>query len=242
MADTGAAQTRVTRDVPVPVVAVSVSTEVAAELYQHLLDQNRQHGSVRDLESLLVRAIERQWGTVNARRFNDKHGGGWLVDMSSYFDKELLYGLVRSSFGGTRMLVAVVDADDLEKFSDTGEWQSSAARRTGLDNDDAEPPSSNPSPRAQAAPDDEPEIEVEENPWLPTSPVLVIVREAWAEKPGNTAKTISILRATRSDVPGMVKLLLAQGAVSEDGARHPVTEDMIEVWSSMSRPKVEVRF
>ena len=230
MADTGAAQA--------PVVAVSVSTEVAAELYQHLLDQNRQHGNVRDLEALLSRAIERQWGTPSARRFNDKHGGGWLVDMSSYFDGEVLYGLVRSSFGGTRMLAAVVDADELEGFSSSGEWQSSAARRSGLD-DEVEPDQAQPRPRARAAlvDSDEPEIEIEDSP---SSPVLVIVSEV--SKQGDPAKPISILRAMRNEVPGMVKLLLAQGAVSEDGARHPVTEDMIEVWSSVSRPKVEIRF
>jgi len=224
----------------------TVTPEAASALYSHLQEQGRQHGSVSDLAQLLGRATEREWGTARARRFKDGAGGGWLIELTAYLDGEELYAMVRPSLGGSRLMTAVVDVDEVAGFDEGKGWQSSAARGNGVDPDvEAEaaaieagqpPPAAQPrSSLGQARP---PPFQAPAA-VKPEDPMLVVYWTGPEPTPGEVA--VQMLRCKREEVPGIVKMLLANGFTLGE-QKFDVVEDTIEVWSSVSKPKVEVRF
>jgi hypothetical protein len=212
----------------------AITPEVAASLYSHLQEQSRAFGSVRDLEALLARAVTRHWGTANARRFRDSDGGGWLVDLSEFLDGEELYGMVRSSIGGSRLMTAIVDADELARFQASGSWSGAGAAGAGELGDDEPPP--DPQTLALAAFSEQDRRQQRAEPQRsPGDPMLILVMPVDG---GAGDKPMAIFRGTREEVPGMVKMLLSQGV----GPNQPVAEGQIEIWASVSKPKVEIKF
>jgi hypothetical protein len=237
------------------ITPATVTPEVAAELHKHLAEQGRQQGNVHDLSMLLGRATQREWGTTKARRFKDDAGGGWLIELSAYLDGEELYAIVRSSVGGSRLMTAVVDADEVDAFGRDGKWQSNAARGNGVDPEvaamaEAIESGGVPQGRVQSLQGHThptPAGPVAVPPVDPNDPMLVVVTiEFDADLSGKTREAQQqIIRATREEVPGIVKMLLSHGVkipMSDGLQDYDVTEGNIEVWSSCSKPKVEVRF
>ena len=113
-----------------PVATVIVGEPVAAKLANHLHQQGRLRGGVRMVIDSLNKAVDRKWG-VAADSFKDSAGPGWIIDVSDYFDNELLYAIVRSE-NGIRSVVAVVDEDEIGEFKKTGKWVSPEAAAGGL--------------------------------------------------------------------------------------------------------------
>ena len=231
---------------------VLVPTEVASALFAHLQEQGRATAftSAADVYTKLGRIMDREWGTATCKRFQDEPGGGWLVDVSNYLDGEAIYIQIRTVHG-RRTVTAFVDETEVEDFLADKGWSTEAAKglappgvdasvlaeaeaieqgrtlpgaRTGTPPHiaDVRAPVSSPGPHAapQSSPDD---------------PAMVLVVDVVKE--GDTPGIIHHERCTREEVPGIVKMLLRRG---HDG--HPVAEEQIEVWSCVSRPKLEVRF
>ena len=219
----------------------TVTPEVAAKLFEHLKEQGRSRGTVNDLGVLLATAAQRAWGTAKTRGFRDSHGSGWLIDLADHLDGEELYALVRPSMGGARMMLAVVDADELTNFDNTKEWQTPAAR--GNVEDPAvmaavdEMNGGVPSAAAYRHPTAAGPVASPVPEYDPKDPMLVVVTYAKVVGSDESAECQEMIRATREEVPGVVKMLLSQGVDGTD-----IAEGNIEVWSSMSQPKVEVRF
>lgn len=210
-----------------------VTPNAAAQLHQCLTELGRESGGARWAEQLLGRVVEREWGTANFVRFNDRVGGGWLYDLSDYLDGTVLHAIVRPGPGGSRTL------DEVKEELDAGAAEQSPSR----------PP--------RAADDDEGiDVEVEEEgPRAaargsaaiaadPNDPFLVrVVTDGKGEK---------VITTVRGNVPGLVAQLLrvgvelnppgAPGKRAAHGELVPVTEDQIEIWSSMSKPKVQITF
>lgn len=215
--------------------AIVVPPEVGAKLFEHLSEQGRVTAFTgsRDAHVKLTQIVTRMWGTPDARRFDDEFGGGWLFDISKAVDGEALHAIARTVVG-KRTVMAVVDEVEVENFLEKGEWESADARRTDpLDLDEdvlkvvAEMEGRDkPAPTKKAT----------EAPRTPTvaedkdDPMLIVITNSSNEP-------LSILRYTREEVPGAIKTLLQMGFQGEK-----VTEDQLEIWSKMSKPKVEVRF
>lgn len=201
-----------------PVLATpAVLPAAAADLFRHLREQGRAKGDAQELARVLARALERTWGTGSAKRFSDKDGGGWFVDLSDYFDGEMLYGIVRSGPGGSRTLDSVVDADAIEA------WQRGSpdaiAGAGAVD---------------QGTSRDASNVDLREEPVKrahipnPNDPMLVVV---------SVGEKRDIHRCTRAEVSALITKLIRIGA---GGVL--LTEDQIEIWSSLSKPKVEITF
>jgi len=205
-----------------------VMPEAAAVLYQRLAEQGRANDreGVQGLMRLLVRALEQQWETTAVRRFSDKTGGGWFVDLSRYFDGEMLYGLVRTSLGGGRLLTTIVDADEVETFGKTGQWQTPAAQGS----DEVESVSAAETRKLDGVP-----MSVSDHK-MSDGPVLVVVYHM--PLPDLLSAGIEVFRCeTRAQATEKIADLIRSGLRSD-----PVSEDQIEVWSNVSKPKFEIRF
>ena len=215
--------------------AIVVPPEVGAKLFNHLKEQGRVTAFTgsRDAHVKLTQIVTRMWGTPDARRFDDEFGGGWLFDISKAVDGEALHAIARTVLG-KRTVMAVVDEVEVETFLEKGEWKSEDARRTDpLDLDDdvlkvvaemegrAAPVAAKKATEAPKAP-----VVVEDK----DDPMLIVITSSSSEP-------LAILRYTREEVPGAIKTLLHMGFKGD-----LVTEDQLEIWSKMSKPKVEVRF
>jgi hypothetical protein len=110
---------------------VLVNEGAATKLAQHLAEQGRLQGGVHAVKQALNKAVERKWGT-QADSFNDSVGPGWIIDVSDYFQDELLYAIVRSEHGN-RSVVAVVDEDEIGEFKKSGVWKTPEAGTAGTD-------------------------------------------------------------------------------------------------------------
>lgn len=221
---------------------VFVPTEVAAELLGHLRAQGRNgiFASHVEAHERLSAFVERMWGTSGCKRFTDAVGGGWILDISDAVEGEALHALIRTTHG-RRTVMTVVDEDELEHFTSERTWKSPRAMSVT-------PPGVDDSVVAQAAaieskgqkPSVSPAaVAVQREPQVaapnPKDPVLVLVISIVKE--GHEPQILQSMRSAREDVPGIVKMLLRTGF---DGK--PVSEDQIEVWSAVSRPKLEVKF
>lgn len=222
---------------------VLVVEQVAVDLFGHLRDQGRQRGAPADLHMLLQKAVDRAWGTNDAPRFQDEHGGGWIIDLSKWFDGEMLYAQVRTVHG-RRTLTAVVEADEYEEFVRSGNWQSPGAANPEAALADEEvvreaEAIANGSAQAGAW-----RSHIAESPLLhptevterqvvpqenPEDPVLI----ALLDRTGVEPDVKGLIRCTRIEVPEKIQTLLRT-----DG----VTADDIEIWSRMSKPKVTIQF
>lgn len=225
---------------------VLVPREAAAELFAHLRAQGRvtSFTSTDDAHTKLGSILGREWGTAKCKRFQDAAGGGWLVDISAFVDGEALYALVRTVFG-RRTLMTVVDEEEVEEFSSNREWKRPAAKSTsppGIDEAavrEANAIEAGRAPRAERRdfthPTEVPRAPAPVTLLDPREPVLVLVIRGG--EAGDDPVIDHSVRCTREEVPGVVKMLLRKGY---NGS--PVSEEQIEVWGSLSRPKLEVKF
>jgi hypothetical protein len=195
----------------------TVSPAAAQFLHGHLADQGRITGGVAEVTAFLEKLVERQWDTPATTRFSDDHGGGWLVEMSKFLDGEELFGVVRSTNGGKRVLASILEFDDVEALKRSGKFADSQQQP------ESEPePSSGPMPEAalgnRRSRGGEQEID----------PMLVVYASGDGEK---------IVRCVRGEVPALLAALLR-------GTEHasPVPEDRIEIWSGVSKPRVRIEF
>lgn len=216
---------------------IVVPQEVGAKLFDHLQEQGRVTAftSQRDAHLKLTQIVTRMWGTPDVRRFEDVLGGGWLFDISKAVNGEALHALARTILG-QRTVMAVVDEVEVDKFLETNEWESEDANRTDpwdIDDDvlkvvaemegKAAPAAKKAPSPAKAAPELSPEAK--------DDPMLIVITSAGSEE------VKAVLRYTREEVPGAIKTLLKLG---HDGEH--LTEEQLEIWGKMSKPKVEVRF
>jgi hypothetical protein len=203
-----------------------VTPASAVALFKHLEAQGRSKGGVGQLTHMLIRALERAWETSEAKRFSDQDGGGWFVDLSDYCDGEMLYGVVRSGPGGSRTLDTVVDADTIES------WQRGkpGALAASL------PDETSASGPARSHPREDEGLREDTKPRSsPLDPMLVVI--AVPESASGHAPHEKIMRCTRAEAPGLIAKLLRLGL---NGT--PLAEDQIEIWSAMSKPKLEITF
>lgn len=195
-------------------------------LAAHLREQGRLFGDENDLALFLPAAVERNWESAGTHHFNDGNGGGWFVDLSSQFDGEVLTGVVRPAGDGVRRLVDVLDADRYDVMMAGGEITTQQTT-----------PGQLAAPAPAPAPARDPES--------PNDLILIIVRynEKIAEEAGPHQE--HVMHITREEVPGVVKMLISQGlrlGSPPDDFQFDVSERDIEIWSKVSKPKVEVLF
>lgn len=202
-----------------PVPDVIVGEPVAAKLANHLHQQGRLQGGVTMVIASLNKAVDRKWG-VAAESFTDTAGPGWIIDVSEYFNDEMLYAIIRREHG-IRSVVAVVDEEELGGFKKTGRWASPEAASAGL------------SESADMVGDTE--VPVQLRPAMrqpvqlvpkPDDPRLIVW---WApdseEDPGS--KTPIAQHTTYADAQDMVMRLLMSGC-------------KVEVWSLVKHPELTV--
>lgn len=216
---------------------VLITDATAVNLHAHLVSQGRfRKYNSADIKLMLGTAVERSWGTNKAPRFNDDLGGGWTVDLSDWLEGEMMYALIRTVHG-RRTLATVVEVDEFEEFAKTGKWKSQAAQDPDAGIVDAEtlaeaqaieqgkvPPApigagppqkrglDGRAPGAMRAPDNL------------DDPMLLVLRYKDRDV---------CVRCKRSEVPLRVREWLSQDEV---------TEDDIEIWSHVSKPKVTIQF
>jgi len=214
---------------------VLITEVVAANLHTHLAQQGRNVGGPQDVGLLLHRAVERAWGTKDAPRFSDKAGGGWIVDLSGWVEGEMLYALIRTVHG-RRTLTTVVEADEYEGFMQSGEWQSPAAVNPEAAVADAE------TLKEVEAIEKQRTMRVGAQPAMagaaqpaattvvedPNDPILIVYKKA-----GAVNEESQMLRCTRAEVPEKIRDLLSSA---------DITEDCVEIWSRMSKPKISIQF
>jgi hypothetical protein len=214
---------------------VLITESVAAKLHAHLAEQGRAVGGPQDLAVLLHKAVESAWGTQDAPRFNDQAGGGWTIDLNKWFNGELLYALIRTVHG-RRTLTTVVELDEFEEFGKTGQWQSPEAvnpESAIVDADTLAAVAAIEGKQALLAPAQP--VSTQQIPVIPLpqespdDPMLVIV----IVEEGVLPSSQDYHRCKRAEVPGVVQGLLAKKGV---------TENSIEIWSHMTKPKVTIQF
>ena len=108
---------------------VVVYDEVGPQLAKRLSESGRTSYSPMQLQQRIQSSVFRKWGT-QADRFQDDHGGGWIVDVTDAADSVESRAVIRS-IHGTRMVTAVVEMDEYEEFKKTGQWSTPEAK--GLD-------------------------------------------------------------------------------------------------------------
>lgn len=203
--------------------AVVVSESVAAKLAGHLHEQGRLRGGVPMVIASLNKAVERKWG-VATDHFSDSSGPGWIIDVSDYFEDELLYAVVRSD-GGNRSVVAVVDEDEIGTFKKTGHWATPEAGDIGLS--EAVDGLTDPQPQAaqQRAVQRPPFVPVPVVQPQPDEPRLVL----WWESDGDEDDTrgASTIEVKYSETQRTVMPLLMRGC-------------KVEVWMGVKRPELKV--
>ena len=181
-----------------------------------------------EVKSRIKRGLSVHWETSATKTFQDQRGPGWLVDISDQFNEEMLYAVVRSIGGGTRQVVAVVEADAIEALQKEKKSLPSvegAFGDTSSTTDDAalvEPRAAPVNPVRQPV--------VQKEAVSPDSPVLIIVRGL--SEPSNGPGFENAIRETHATFPKTVQNLLSDG----------IKPEQIEIWSSLRRPKVQIAF
>lgn len=218
---------------------VLITEATAANLHQHLAEQGRNVGGPRDLVMLLHKAVDRAWGTKDAPRFKDEAGGGWIIDLSSWLDGEMLYAQIRTVHG-RRTLTAVVETDEYEQFAQTGKWRTPAAANPdaaladpetlaaleAMEKEPRVPAAMLPKPGVPAAPVAPAPQENPEDPVM----IIVFIPAKEGDEP-NTMK--GWIRCTRAEVPEKIQGLLRD---------KDTTMEDIEIWSRVTKPKVTIQF
>lgn len=205
---------------------VIVGETVGAKLADHLHRQGRLQGGVRMVIDSLNKAVSRKWG-IAADQFTDSAGPGWIIDISEYFDNEMLYAIVRSEHGN-RSVVAVVDEDEIGEFKKTGQWSSPEARAGGLsDVVEALGESVGAEVRQLPVPHATPRRSPQPNP---EDPRLIV----WWEGPTQEDSEIRskgeaphAMHTTYGEAQGEVMELLMRGC-------------KVEVWSGVKHPELKV--
>lgn len=193
-----------------------------------------------DIRTKISRGVTRDWGTSKARRFDDRHGVGWIIDLSDHFNDEMLYAVIRSGPGGTRCVVAVVEAEEIEKHA------KSKSPLPTMDGDELEAEAlTAPASAVKAAAPRNGHAQPAPKPIVeaPDAPVLVIVMNPSfsdhtgimaiaTESNGAGPPVENIFRTTNAEVRTVVGQLLQDG----------IKPEQIEIWSSCRRPKVQIAF
>ena len=215
-----------------PVPDVIVSEFAAAKLANHLHQQGRLQGGVPMVIASLNKAVDRKWG-VAADHFTDAAGPGWIIDVSDYFEDELLYAIVRSEMGN-RSVVAVVDEDEVGAFKKTGQWTTAEARAGGLSEVVGEPapvPEGDPAPNVHALPTVR-QFQAAGTP-KPDDPRLVVWWDPGADieeqdDDGRVGtKAPNAIHCTYGEAQAEVMRLLMRGC-------------KVEVWSGVKHPELKV--
>jgi len=95
---------------------VVVEQEAAVGLAHYLTEIGRLgNRTARDVGAAIQSSVNSQWGSAKVKGFQDQHGPGWIVDISSRFQDEVLYAVVRTN-KGKRHVVEVVDDEKLKAF------------------------------------------------------------------------------------------------------------------------------
>jgi hypothetical protein len=217
---------------------VLITEAVAVNLHRHLTEQGRNVGGPQDLALLLNRAVDRAWGTKDAPRFKDDAGGGWIVDLSSWLNGEMLYAQIRTVHG-RRTLTTVVETEEYEAFVQTGKWRTPAAANPESALVDeatlAELQAMESEPRAPAAM--LPQLGAKAAQPVPApqeyleDPMLIIVSEKVKE--GDELGIKGWIRCTRAEVPERIQTILRDKDIEMGD---------IEIWSRMTKPKVTIQF
>lgn len=193
---------------------MSVSEDAAIRMAEHLHEQGRigpiGPQTAQLMSHKLGQAVALSWG-VRAKRFEDSGGGGWICDVSSAYEGELMYAVVRSQAGGSRIVtecveetVAVALAGGQERpdtprtrEAPAGGGQAEAAPRGPF------------KPPAQAKPDD---------------PRLIVY---WEPVEGDEPGPVNVVQTTYSEAQSKVLPLLMRGC-------------KVEVWSGKKTPTIKV--
>lgn len=172
-----------------------------------------------DVKSKIHRGIAQHWGTANTKRFQDANGGGWVLDLSDYFNDEMLYAVIRSGPGGNRCVVAIVEGDEVEALQ---KGKSLPGLEDGTDIPEPAIPAHVPGQAPARARPPAPAPAREE----PSAPVLVLVMTDGLDLPEN------IIRTTAGSARDEVGALLRSG----------IKPESIEIWSGVRKPKVQIAF
>lgn len=179
-----------------------------------------------DVKTKVHRGVSQFWATPKAKRFNDQLGGGWLIDLSEQFNDEMLYAVVRSGPGGTRAVVKVVEADDVENFTRKG---APLPHFDGAE-EAAEMEAAQARPAKGAAPSRAPAQPAAPAALDPNAPALVMMIPEGAD-PADP-KAVEFTRTTNAGAVEVVSQLLRRG----------VPPESIEIWTGCRKPKVKIAF
>lgn len=188
----------------------------------NLADHLRRNGAQvapGDVRTKVEKGLRRSWGTPHSKPFNDSVGAGWLVDLSEQFNDEMLYGVVRSS-GGSRQLVAVVEADAIEALQKTKKALPSIEEAYGAEVPSGSTAASAPVSGTAKTPPSPAGVSLTAD-----SPTLVLVM-------GSAPAPENFIRTTNGQVRDVVAKLL------QDGIR----PEQVEIWTGVRKPKVQIAF
>jgi len=174
-----------------------------------------------EIRQRVNKGVARGWATTLTKPFQDKYGPGWLIDVSEQFSDEMLYAVVRSAGGGSRQVVAVVEADDIEALQREGRPLPSVEGAYGIEPDAG----SMDTPTVVGGPQANPRVAPQRPTEDPTSPVLVLVTQV-------DGQVENLIRTTHGEAHGVVADLLQSG----------IRPEHVEIWSGLRRPKVQIAF
>jgi hypothetical protein len=195
---------------------IEISDEAVKDLVELIAAQGRlaEYGGSGPPEvrfkARLQKIVEKEFESGKTIRFSNR-GGGWAVDISRYFDDQMLYLIVNTT-AGKRVGVSVIDEGELEG------WVK---------------PSSTPVPQEQAPIP----IAHRDPPVRPVSsdePALIRVKVEAQEADGLGASVV-VNKVDERVVPfgqvaAEVQAMLAQGIKPDD----------IEIWTRRQKPRVKV--
>jgi hypothetical protein len=200
---------------------IVVTESAVVKLAEHLQAVGRMRGSIGDVRRTLNHAVIKSW--TKAQSYRDEKGPVWVIDVSESFDDQMLYAVVRPSLGGNRSVQAVVEVDEVESFVQTRQWQTPEAMgEFGEEMASVEPNRSLSKPVNTASTE------------APTDPCLVVwwqVADLSDRDKGDFSNEQSV-RCERAEVPSQISRLLQEG----------VEEKNIEIWTKVSKPKVQIAF
>lgn len=173
-----------------------------------------------EVRQKIHKGVVRGWATTMTKPFKDQYGPGWLIDVSEQFSDEMLYAVVRSIGGGTRQVVAVVEADDIEALQREGKALPSVEAAYGVEPEAGSTETSAAPTVAGPAPARVPPRQED-----PAAPTLVLVMKAGGE-------VENLIRTTHGEARDVVADLLQSG----------IRPEHVEIWSGLRKPKVQIAF
>lgn len=211
-------------------IDVVVYDQIGAKLAPFLQEAGLELDPMQ-VQERVQRQVYARWGT-NAEMIQDRHGVGWLVDVSDAFNSMELYAVVRNVHG-TRMALAVVDQEEVDEFKKSGEWKTEDAQ--GLDPEitkamaeiEGSPPAAPGRPGKPVAPQQQVQAPAQAKEPDPEDPRLLVWWEPQSDGKPNRAMAPSVEHTTYGEAQQRVLQLLMKGA-------------SVEVWEGRKEPKIEV--